>query len=236
MRTWVIVPAAGRGLRFGSALPKQYLPLAGATVLAHTLRRLDDLGCLGMAIGLAPDDMHWPAYRPALTTPLIPFEGGAERAVTVLRGLVALRDRARPDDLVFVHDAARPCVRRADLERLRAAAESAADGALLARPVADTVKREGAKDFVSDTLDRRGLWLAQTPQVFAYARLHEALSQALAAGALVTDEASAIEYLGGQPRLVIGSPDNIKITLPEDLALAELYLMRKELYGGMVCE
>ncbi len=232
----MVVPAAGRGLRFGSALPKQYLPLAGATVLAHTLRRLDDLGCLGIAIGLAADDVYWPTYRPALTTPLIPFEGGAERAVTVLRGLVALRDKARPDDLVFVHDAARPCVRREDLERLRAVAGSAADGALLARPVADTVKREGAKGFVSDTLDRRGLWLAQTPQVFAYARLHEALSQALAADALITDEASAIEYLGGKPQLVIGSPDNIKITLPEDLALAEIYLMRKELYGGMVCE
>ena len=236
MRTWVIVPAAGRGLRFGSALPKQYLPLAGATVLAHTLRRLDDLASLGIAIGLAPDDIHWPVYRPTLATPLIPFEGGDERAVTVLRGLIALRDRARPDDLVFVHDAARPCVRRKDLERLRAIAVRAADGALLARPVADTVKREGAQGLVSDTLDRRGLWLAQTPQVFAYARLHEALSQALAAGALVTDEASAIEYLGGQPQLVAGSPDNIKITVPEDLALAELYLTRKELYGGMVCE
>ena len=236
MRIWAVVPAAGRGLRFGAALPKQYLPLAGATVLAHTLRRLDDLGGLGIAIGLAPGDPHWAACRPPLATPLIPFEGGALRAVTVLNGLVALREKARPDDLVFVHDAARPCVRRADLERLQMIAASAADGALLARPVADTIKREGTKGLVLDTVDRRGLWLAQTPQVFAYARLYEALSRALADGALVTDEASAIEYLGGKPQLVTGSPDNIKITLPEDLALAELYLTRKELYGGMVCE
>lgn len=236
MRIWAVVPAAGRGLRFGSVLPKQYLPLAGATVLAHTLRRLDDLGGLGIAVGLAPDDPHWAACRPTLATPIIAFEGGAERALTVLNGLKALQDQARPDDLVFVHDAARPCVRRADLERLRTIAESAVDGALLARPVADTVKRAGTQDFVAATVDRRGLWLAQTPQVFAYARLYEALSRALAEGALVTDEASAIEYLGGTPQLVIGSPDNIKITVPDDLALAELFLTRKERYGGMVCE
>lgn len=235
MRTWAIVPAAGRGSRFGSALPKQYLPLAGATVLAHTLRRLDGLGCLAIAVGLAPGDPYWSRYPLSLTTPLVTFEGGAERALTVLKGLAALSAQARPEDLVFVHDAARPCVRAEDLQRLHEVAQSAPDGALLARAVADTVKREGPEGYVGGTIDRRGLWLAQTPQVFPYARLREALEAAVAAGDAVTDEASAIERLGGRPRLVPGSPDNIKITLPEDLSLAEMYLAHQKHHEGVSC-
>ena len=227
MRAWVVVPAAGRGARFGSVLPKQYLPLAGATVLAHTLRRLDGLECLAIAVGLAADDSSWSRHRPLLKTPLVTFVGGAERALTVLNGLAALAEQACPDDLVFVHDAARPCVRPEDLRRLYDVAQSAPDGAILARAVADTVKREGPEGYIGGTIDRRGLWLAQTPQVFRYEKLRDALQAAVAAGDVVTDEASAIERLGGKPRLVPGSPDNIKITLPEDLSLAELYLARQ---------
>lgn len=230
-RLWIVVPAAGRGLRFGSALPKQYLPLAGTTVLGHTLRRLDELGAAALCVGLAPDDPHWAASRPRLATPLLTFQGGAERALTVLNGLAALAAGASPEDLVFVHDAARPCVRLEDLRRLHEVALSAPDGALLARPVADTVKREGPDGFVGTTVDRRGLWLAQTPQVFPFKRLTAALEAAVAAEELVTDEAGAVERLGGKPRLVRGSFDNIKITTPEDLALAEIYLTQQ---GGLL--
>ncbi|MHB1608315.1 MAG: 2-C-methyl-D-erythritol 4-phosphate cytidylyltransferase [Acidiferrobacter sp.] len=222
-RVFVIVPAAGRGLRFGSPQPKQYLPLAGAPVLAHTLRRLDDLGARAIAVGVAAEDPYWPELRLSLTTPLLTFTGGAERAFTVLNGLAALTDQAAEDDLVFVHDAARPCVRGSDLRRLYEAALDAPDGALLARPVADTVKRGGAEG-VTATIDRRDLWLAQTPQVFRFGRLQAALASAVAAQALVTDEAGAIERMGGRPRLVAGHQDNIKITTPEDLVLAEIYL------------
>ena len=222
-RVFVIVPAAGRGLRFGSPQPKQYLPLAGAPVLAHTLRRLDDLGARAIAVGVAAEDPYWPELRLSLTTPLLTFTGGAERALTVLNGLATLTDQAAEDDLVFVHDAARPCVRGSDLRRLYEAALDAPDGALLARPVADTVKRGGAEGITA-TIDRRDLWLAQTPQVFRFGRLQAALASAVAAQALVTDEASAIERMGGRPRLVAGHQDNIKITTPEDLVLAEIYL------------
>lgn len=222
-RVFVIVPAAGRGLRFGSPQPKQYLPLAGAPVLAHTLRRLDDLGARAIAVGVAAEDPYWPELRLSLTTPLLTFTGGAERALTVLNGLAALTDQAAEDDLVFVHDAARPCVRGSDLRRLYEAALDAPDGALLARPVADTVKRGGAEGITA-TIDRRDLWLAQTPQVFRFGRLQAALASAVAAQALVTDEAGAIERMGGRPRLVAGHQDNIKITTPEDLVLAEIYL------------
>ncbi len=227
-RVFVLVPAAGRGLRFGSPQPKQYLPLAGAPVLVQTLRRLDDLGAHAIAVGLAPGDPYWPQLRLSLATPLVTFTGGAERALTVLNGLAALADQAAADDLVFVHDAARPCVRADDLRRLREVALDAPDGALLARPVADTVKRGGAQGEVVATVDRRDLWLAQTPQVFRFGQLHAALANAVAASALVTDEAAAIERLGGRPRLVAGSQDNIKITTPEDLVLAEIYLARQK--------
>ena len=223
-RVFVIVPAAGRGLRFGSPQPKQYLPLAGAPVLAHTLRRLDDLGARAMAVGLAAEDPYWPELRVSLNTPLVTFTGGAERALTVLNGLAALSDQAADDDLVFVHDAARPCVRSSDLRRLHEAALDAPDGALLARPVADTVKRGGAQAEIMATIDRRDLWLAQTPQVFRFGRLKAALASAVASHELVTDEAGAIERMGGRPRLVAGHQDNIKITTPEDLVLAEIYL------------
>ena len=222
-RVFVIVPAAGRGLRFGSPQPKQYLPLAGVPVLARTLQRLDDLGARAIAVGVAAEDPYWPELRLSLTTPLLTFTGGAERALTVLNGLAALTDQAAEDDLVFVHDAARPCVRGSDLRRLYEAALDAPDGALLARPVADTVKRGGAEGITA-TIDRRDLWLAQTPQVFRFGRLQAALASAVAAQALVTDEAGAIERMGGRPRLVAGHQDNIKITTPEDLVLAEIYL------------
>lgn len=226
-RLWGLVPAAGFGSRFKGPLPKQYLPLAGEVVLTQTLRRLDNVGCEAIGLGLASGDPYWPLYKPSLKTALWQYEGGAERALTVFNGLIALADRAAPDDLILVHDAARPCVRAADLERLVAVAMMHAEGALLARPVADTVKRSDASGAVLETVDRSGLWLAHTPQVFRYAFLQRALSEAITTGYMVTDEASAIERLGGHPMLVIGSPDNIKITLPEDLALAELYLARQ---------
>jgi 2-C-methyl-D-erythritol 4-phosphate cytidylyltransferase len=140
---------------------------------------------------------------------------------------MALSSRALPDDLVFVHDAARPCVRLEDLQRLYQAALDAPDGALLARPVADTVKREGPNGVVATTVDRQGLWLAQTPQVFPFARLQSALEAARVARELITDEAAAIERLGGAPRLVQGSSDNLKITVPEDLILAEMYIAQQ---------
>lgn len=229
---FVVVPAAGRGMRFGASRPKQYLPLAGATVIAQTLRRLDCLGARAIAVGLAPDDSYWPGAKPALGTPLLTFTGGAERALTVLNGLAVLRGEAASDDLVFVHDAARPCVREADLRRLHEVALESLDGALLARPVADTVKRGDARREVVATVDRRDLWLAQTPQVFRFERLYAALSAAIAANDLVTDEAAAVERLGGHPRLVAGSHDNIKVTMPEDLALAEVYLAQQDSWSG----
>lgn len=234
-RIWALVPAAGTGARMGAACPKQYLSLVGRPVIVHTLERLCACDAVqGVLVGVASQDEYWPALDQELRRldKLIgTFTGGAERAQTVLNGLRALARRAGPADWVLVHDAARPCVTCGDIDKLVAAIAGSPSGALLAVPVADTVKRVDAGYHVIETVPRTGLWRALTPQVFQIDLLTAALTRALAAGATVTDEASAIEHMGGKPCVVPGRADNIKITLPEDLALAELFIKRQQTEG-----
>lgn len=229
-RHWVIVPAAGVGKRMGSTLPKQYLPLAGRPVIAHTLDtllhhpRID-----GVVVAIGAEDEEWPEVVAELTTdtPLRVVTGGAERCHSVLNGLETLWEWAAPDDWALVHDAARPCLTAADLDRLLI--ELAADpvGGLLAVPVRDTLKQADPVGRVATTVDRSQLWHALTPQMFRLGLLYDAVNAALARGLLVTDEAAAMEAAGFAPRLIEGRADNLKITRPEDLALAEFYLKRR---------
>ncbi|KAA0012699.1 2-C-methyl-D-erythritol 4-phosphate cytidylyltransferase [Billgrantia pellis] len=220
-RLWLVVPAAGRGRRMGAELPKQYLMLAGRPVMAHTLARLHQaFPAARLCLCLDPDDAHFdPAW--------VPFshwrrsDGGGERADSVRRGLASIADEANDSDWVLVHDVARPCVRGGDLTRLYAALRQDAVGGLLAVPVADTMKRDDGEGRVAVTESRLGLWQAQTPQGFRYGLLRRALDEAAMRGLEITDEASAVEALGFSPRLVPGRRDNIKITHPEDLALAD---------------
>ncbi len=224
-RFWAVVPAAGIGRRMGAATPKQYLELAGRALIAHAV------GCLAghpqiaaVVVALAAGDRWWPRVREAEGLAAIETTGGATRADSVLAGLAALAGHADPEDWVLVHDAARPCLRGDDLERLIAAGAGHPDGALLAIPVRDTVKRADPAGRVVATVERSGLWRAQTPQMFRLGALREALAAALAAGHTVTDEAQAMERAGAAPLLVEGCAENIKVTTPADLALAELYL------------
>ncbi len=227
-RLWALVPAAGRGTRMGAERPKQYLPLRGRTVLQHTLERLGSFPLLqGMLVGIAPADPYWPTLALRIPGLLGSFAGGAERAQTVLNGLQALAGQARDEDWVLVHDAVRPCVRVADLRRLMDAVGDDPDGGLLGLPLADTVKRSDEAGRIVATIPRQGLWRALTPQLFPIGVLRAALQRARDEGVEVTDEASAVERAGGRPRMVAGSADNIKITVPGDLALAELYLERQ---------
>lgn len=212
-----------------AARPKQYLPLLGRAMLWHTLERLGRYPRLrGLVVGIAADDAYWPTLATEIPNLLITYVGGAERAQTVLNGLRALETYAAPNDWVLVHDAARPCVRHADIDALLAAVAGHADGGLLALPLTDTIKRADHNGCVEDTVARAGLWRALTPQVFRLAALSDALESAMRAGVEITDEASAMEYSGARPRLVHGHADNIKITVPEDLALAELFLREQE--------
>jgi 2-C-methyl-D-erythritol 4-phosphate cytidylyltransferase/2-C-methyl-D-erythritol 2,4-cyclodiphosphate synthase len=230
-RHWVLIPAAGAGKRMGSAIPKQYLPLAGRPVIAHTLDIfLQHPRIAGLVVIVGGEDEWWPeiAARLAPAKPLWVAEGGAERCHSVSNGLEALRGHAHPNDWVLVHDAARPCLIDADLDRLLDQLTDDPVGGLLAAPVRDTLKQADGTGRVATTVDRSQLWHALTPQMFRLELLHESLRSALAQGLLVTDEAAALEAAGFSPRLIEGRADNLKITRPEDLALAEFYLARKQ--------
>lgn len=229
-RVWAVVPAAGAGRRMGGALPKQYLELNGKPLLEHTLRRLLGFADMaGLVLVVAESDERWgPVVEAIADERLQVARGGAERCHSVLNGLRALAGCADGDDWAMVHDAARPCVRHADLERLLAKLASEAAGGLLGIPVRDTMKRTDDAGHVTATVDRDALWHALTPQVFRYRMLLHALEDAVGAGVTVTDEAAAMERAGHRPLMVEGCGDNIKVTRPEDLILAGFYLQQQE--------
>jgi 2-C-methyl-D-erythritol 4-phosphate cytidylyltransferase / 2-C-methyl-D-erythritol 2,4-cyclodiphosphate synthase len=223
-RFWAIVPAAGRGERFASAAadatPKQYTMLLGRSVLEWSLRALlSEPRIQGIVAVLAGGDERWPEVARRLNSPkLLTATGGAHRQDSVMNGLEFLASRAAPQDWVLVHDAARPCVSSADIRALTDALEKGGEGAVLAAPIVDTVKRAGSSAI--ETVDRAGLWRALTPQVFGFADLRRALQEAARAGVAVTDEAQAMERIGIRAALVPGSPFNIKVTRAEDLKTA----------------
>jgi 2-C-methyl-D-erythritol 4-phosphate cytidylyltransferase len=212
--------------------PKQYLPLLGRAVVLHTLERLTAHPRVsGVLVGIFAGDDYWPTLKPELARLpklLGTYAGGSERVDTVLSGLKALEVHADADDWVLVHDAARPCLRAADLDKLINQVLGYPDGGLLAVAISDTVKRTDAASAVTETVSRSNLWRALTPQLFPLQTLRSALELAVADGVAVTDESMAVEYQGGRPRVVAGHADNIKITLAEDLELAELYLKQQE--------
>lgn len=224
-RFWAALPAAGIGRRMGGETPKQYLSLAGRPVIEHTLERLCGFAPLqAVVVAVRAGDPWWPRLRlPAPRQPRV-VEGGDERCHSVLACLRLLADEADADDWVLVHDAVRPCVRATDLQTLVDVAGAHPVGGILALPVRDTMKRTDQADEVLETVSREHLWHALTPQMFRLGALKRALEAALAAGWLPTDEAQAMEHVGARARLVEGHADNIKITRPQDLALAGLYL------------
>lgn len=222
---WAVVPAAGSGVRMGGEIPKQYLDLAGVPVLQRSLDALLAWERLGaVVVALAPGDTRWRSLPAARNPKVTVTEGGAERSDSVLSGLRRLAGSATGDDWVLVHDAARPCLRLQDIQRLVDCLAADPVGGLLAIPVAETVKRADSEARVLETVPREALWLAQTPQLFRYGLLLEALEAAQSSDAVITDEASAVEATGARPRLIAGDPGNIKITRPEDLPLAERFL------------
>ena len=220
-RTWYVIAAAGRATRFGGPVPKPYLRIAGATLIEHCLRSLTRLpGVAGGAVVLATGDRRYERLPAAIRRRVVAVEGGETRATSVLNGLRSLITAA-PDDWVLVHDAARPCVPASDLRALVAACRRDPVGGILAVPVADTLKQADDDGRSLRTLPRERLWRAQTPQMFRVGLLVRALGEAQAAGFDPTDEAAAIEKLGLRPRLVEGSPLNVKVTRPGDLAFAD---------------
>ncbi|WP_270221441.1 2-C-methyl-D-erythritol 4-phosphate cytidylyltransferase [Kosakonia cowanii] len=222
-----VVPAAGFGRRMQTECPKQYLSIGDKTILEHAVAALLAHPCVSrVIIAVSAGDERF-AQLPLANHPQITVvNGGAERADSVLAGLKA----ATGAQWVLVHDAARPCLHQDDLNRLLALRETSRVGGILAAPVRDTMKRaEPGKTAIAHTVERNDLWHALTPQFFPLALLHDCLTRALDEGATITDEASALEYCGYHPELVAGRADNIKVTRPEDLRLAEFYLTHADL-------
>lgn len=229
---WGIIPAAGVGSRVGGSLPKQYLPLAGKTLLEHAADALlATPGLRGLVIALNPQDTVFERLPLAKDSRVTQVEGGAERADSVLAGLNVLQGEANDSDWVLVHDAARPCLQQSAVTRLLAEVKEDAVGGILARPVSETVKRAAQSHHIADTLPRQQLWLAQTPQMFPYGLLRQSLLQAREEGFVVTDEAMALERQGYRPLLVEGDSSNIKVTYAQDLKLAGWYLRQREEAG-----
>ena len=230
-RFWAVIPAAGVGARMEAASPKQYLPLLGKTVLEHTLARIGGhprIAATVMVISAVDGD--WSRIAANFTAQsLILTQGGAERCHSVLNGLRALAGRAAPRDWVLVHDAARPCVRREDLDHLIEQLHDHPVGGLLGIRITDTMKSADEQGNIIETVCREGLWRALTPQMFRYEMLLQALQAVVESNVMVTDESAAMETAGLVPRMVEGHADNIKITRPGDLALAEMYLRQQEM-------
>lgn len=229
MRYFVVIPAAGSGRRFSASVPKQYAALGSSTVIEHALSAFEsDPDCAGIVVAVAADDSLWPVIAARRSRLIETAEGGEQRAHSVRNALRALSARARPDDWIMVHDAARPCLSPSDLKLLKRELASHPVGGLLAVPLADTLKRAlepGAHStHVESTIDRNGLWRAGTPQVFRCGVLLRAIEAALDAGKTPTDEAQAIEWSGQRAMLIAGRADNIKVTTAEDLALAAAIL------------
>ncbi|HDP89805.1 MAG TPA: 2-C-methyl-D-erythritol 4-phosphate cytidylyltransferase [Thioalkalivibrio sp.] len=227
-RYWAVIPAAGVGKRMRADRPKQYLSLHGKTVLEHSIARFDSHPAIaGIVVAVSEDDGYWPDLAIRTRKPLHVAPGGKERSDSVINALAVLARHATEDDWVLVHDAARPCLRPSDIDRLIERLSADAVGGILATPVRDTMKRQDDAGRIQRTEEREGLWHALTPQMFPLGALRAALQRAAEEGAVITDEASALEYVGQSPLLVEGRGDNIKITRPEDLALAEFFLRQE---------
>jgi 2-C-methyl-D-erythritol 4-phosphate cytidylyltransferase len=229
-----LIPAAGFGSRMGNELPKQYLPLAGKPMIYHALRRLcGSSRTRGVFVILAQEDREWERHDwSEFSDKLVVIHcGGGTRAQSVLNGLEAARQTSsiEDEDWVLVHDAARPCLSEGQLDKLMDELAQDEVGGLLAVPVADTLKRSDNSSRVKHTEPRENLWQAQTPQMFRYKLLIEALG--MAGGTTVTDDAGAVEALGFHPKLVLSDASNLKVTYPQDLALAELILRNSAQVG-----
>lgn len=217
---WLVVPAAGAGTRFGAVRPKQFAAFRGSTLLGYTLARvLRHPAVLGAMVAL-PEGETVALPEAVDGKPVWTCLGAAHRAGSVAAALRALHERGCRSDWVLVHDAVRPCVRRADLEALLAGRTPTADGVILAAPVSDTVKRVVGSAVV-ETVPRQELWRALTPQLLRWEALTEALARLQPQAGEITDEAMALERIGGRVEIVRGASDNLKITQPGDLGLAE---------------
>ena len=223
-KLWAVVPAAGSGSRFSKTELKQYQYIQNRTVLEHTVNRLNTLDLAGCVLAIGENDNFARTLSFDHKEKLHFCLGGVERVNSVFNALIYLSDIADEDDWVLVHDAARPCVTQENLQLLVNTAIAHNQSAILAIPVRDTLKLVHTENQIEKTVSRELLWQAQTPQMAKLKILKNALETALANHIVITDEASALEYINQAVQVVQGRSDNIKITYADDLELARLIL------------
>lgn len=230
MTVWAIIPAAGIGRRMKAKVPKQYLNVNGRPIIETSLARIGALSYVKqLVVMLNPEDTIWPTLGLERNKKIVCKTGGENRYQSVLNGLLFLSSVAEDDDWVLVHDAARPCVRLLDVNQLFDAIADHPVGGLLGAVTDNTLKLVDENDEVVNTIDRVNVWSAFTPQVFRFRLLLDALEAIDKSGKTVTDEATAVEAFGYKPKMVVGHRDNIKITQPQDLILAEQILSAQAL-------
>lgn len=226
-RYFVLIPAAGTGTRIGADKPKQYLMLDKQTILEHTIGqflshpRIDKI-----VVGIYPGDVFWHMLPISQHEKIITVPGGASRTETVLNGLLYLQTLAHADDWILVHDAVRPCLHLTDIDKLITQLQNHPVGGLLASPEPNTLKKILPDNLVGETISRENIWQALTPQMFRFGKLLPAIQAAIDRNQAITDESQALELRGERPVIVEGRRDNIKITYPDDLRLAEMILNR----------
>ncbi|MBL1142809.1 MAG: 2-C-methyl-D-erythritol 4-phosphate cytidylyltransferase [Proteobacteria bacterium] len=222
---WVVIPAAGVGKRMGVDKPKQYISVNGKTIIEHTIDcfiNREEIEAVVVAISKA--DEYWPDLEIAKHEKVIAAPGGVERYQSVFNGLQVLQDKAKKNDWILVHDAARPCLNQSAIDRLIINLRTHDVGGILAMPCRDTMKRANESGVIVDTVERESLWHAQTPQMFKYGKLFSAIEKILDGDIVITDEAMAMELAGYNPMLVQGHQENIKITHKDDLQYLEHFL------------
>jgi len=230
-QVWVVIPAAGIGKRMQTETPKQYLKINNKTIIEHTLECFSQNPAVnGIIVALSSEDEYWNHLRNnSSDKPLYTVDGGNERSDSVMSALEYLLvvENASEDSWVMVHDAARPCLSKKDIDALLALRDDDCVGGILATPVRDTMKRTSPDTLqISKTEDRENLWHALTPQMFRLGKLNEALKYCFEKNIEISDEASAIEITGESPLIVEGSGNNVKVTHPEDLDLVNYLLSR----------
>lgn len=223
-KLWAVIPAAGSGSRFSKTELKQYQYIQNTTVLEHTVRRISQLPLNGYVLAIGTQDTFAQTLAFQDIDKAHFCMGGAERVHSVLNALNHLLTFADENDWVLVHDAARPCVTIECLNTLVEQAIKSNHSAILAIPVRDTLKQVRVDNYINKTVSRDSLWQAQTPQIAKIGKLKKAIEYALENNIAITDEASALEYMGETVQIVMGRSDNIKITYPDDLELARLIL------------
>lgn len=225
MAVWVIIPAAGIGARMQADRPKQYMLVHGQSIISYSLDLFLRMPLVKkLVVAVHPKDRWWTAMDYHHQEKVMTVVGGKTRVDSVFAALNQLRDFADYDDWVLVHDAARPCLTKDCAQRLMSELSDHPVGGVLGVPVVDTLKRVSSQDTIEETVSRRQLWHAQTPQLFRYGILQKAIVKALRDKVAITDESSAVEHFGLKPKMVLGSVRNIKVTLPSDLALVAEFI------------